>query len=323
MILERNLKGEDLRNKIFVFFSKIRFGRFLSDRNLRHEDALNLEIKKLLEYIETGNIIFLLEEDEIRGLIGFRESEWDSKHFGYKVAKIEYFLIDENCINSKNGAIMLIDSFHHWIKKQNIKVAIAKIDSVLFDVSEALQKNKYIFYECITYRNLRNPNSLALAFDDAKYRFADLKDVSQIKSIALSNTFEKSHFFLDSKFETEKVNEMYAEWIETALNPLSGDRVIVIEEDNEIAGTFIYSLPNLPDFQNLKFSKFEFLAINKKFRGRGLGKKLFEAAILSSVNDGVDIIDSTLVDKNIISQNIHEQYNFKLLNTFYTFHKWF
>ncbi len=323
MILERNLKGEDLRNKILIFFSKIRFGRFLSDRNLKFEEGLNLETRKFLKYIDSEHIRFLVEENEICGLIGFRESEWDSKHFGYKVAKIDYFLMDQNYINSKNGAIMLIDSFHHWVEKQNIKVAVVKIDSFLFDISEALQKNNYIFYECITYRNLRNPKSLALKFDEAKYRFADFKDTTQIKSIARSNTFEKSHFFLDNKFKTEKVKAMYAKWIETALDPISKQRVIVIEEDNEIAGTFIYSLPDLPEFQILKFSKFEFLAINKKFRNRGLGKKLFEAAILSSVNDGVDIIDSTLVDKNIISQNIHEQYDFKLLNTFYTFHKWF
>ncbi|MFN4762604.1 GNAT family N-acetyltransferase [Gillisia sp. Q332] len=317
------MDSEDLEKKISIFFSKIRFGRFLSDRYLKQEDALNLETKRFLKYVETGHVIFIVEKNELCGLIGFRESEWDSKHFGYKVAKIDYFLMNENYINSKNGALLLIDSFHLWINEQNIKVAITKIDSNFFDVSEALQKNNYIFYECITYRNLRKLNLMEPTFDSTKYRFANPEDITQIKSIALSNTFEKSHLFLDNKFETEKVQAMYVKWIETALNPLSKDRVIVIEEDNEIAGTFIYSLPNLPEFPNLKFSKFEFLAINKKFRKRGLGKKLFEAAILSSINDGVDIIDSTLVDKNIISQNIHEEYNFKLVNTFYTFHKWF
>ncbi len=323
MIVRRNIKGEDFEKKIITFFSKMRFGRFLSDRNIRYDEALNFEKNKFLEYVHTGHVIFLMDENEICGLIGFRESEWDSEHFGYKVGKIDYFLMDENNINSKNGAIILIESFHHWVNEQNIKVAIIKIDSAFFDVSEALQKNKFIFYECITYRNLRNANLMELKFDSIKFRFADVDDITKIKSIALSNTFEKSHFFLDNNFETERVNAMYVKWIETALDPLSEQRVIVIEEDNEIAGTFIYSLPNLPEFPNLKFSKFEFLAINKKFRERGLGKKLFEAAILSSVNDGVNVIDSTLVDKNIISQNIHEQYNFNLVSTFYTFHKWF
>lgn len=323
MLLTKILDNESVEEKLFIFFSKIKFGRFLSDPNLKYEDALNFEIKNFLDYNIKANINFLIENNEILGLIGFKESEWDSSHFGYKVAKIDYFLINENNISAKKGALILIKSFHTWVDANDIKVAITKIDSTYFDVSEVLQKENYIFYECITYRNLRNPKSLVGTLDNLNYRFASLNDFSQIKSIAESNTFEKSHFFLDTKFSKDKVNAMYVKWIKNALHPQSNDKVIVIEEDDEIAGVFIYNLPALPEFSNLLFSKFEFLAINKKYRNKGMGKRLFESAILSSINDGADIIDSTLVDKNIISQSIHEKYNFRLINTFYTFHKWF
>lgn len=321
LISSFNKSSED--KKIESFFSNIKFGRFLADPDLDFRQSLKTEIAIFQEYHKTNNVYFVIEKNEILGLIGFRKSGWDSDHFDFGVCKLDYFLLDEENSENQLAAKLLMEPLNEWVQENRIKLIVAKIDSSFSKISMVLQKKNFIFYECITYRSLKDPELVASQFDNLVYRFANLNDRSQLRSIAENNTFEKSHFYLDEEFEKEKVDAMYTKWIETALSEQSKNRILVIEENNEIAGMFIYSLPRHPQFPNLKFSKFEFLAINKKFRKKGLGKKLFEAAIHSSVKDGANIIDSTLVDKNIISQKIHEKYNFGLVNTFYTFHKWF
>jgi len=56
---------------------------------------------------------------------------------------------------------------------------------------------------------------------------------------------------------------------------------------------------------------------------KGLGLALFKAVIQSCIDHNVAVIDTDLVEKNIVSQRIHDKFGFNLVYTLYTFHKWF
>jgi len=200
-------------------------------------------------------------------------------------------------------------------------VSIVKLDSQYFLPVKHLQANHYTFYECVTQKTILIDEINFIIPANLNFRFAKNEDKKKLIELASKNTFKKSHFYLDLNFDLENIDKMYSKWIDSALD--SEKRVIVIEEENEIAGVFIYSIANFIQNFDKKIGIWEFAAIDSKFRNKGLGMRLFYSALQACINDGVHVIDTILVEKNIISQRFHDKLGFRLVNTYYTFHRWF
>lgn len=314
---------EDFHNKIEAFISSIKFGRFLTDRNLEFNQSVKYEVSRFLDYSKTGKLLVVFNDSEILGILGYKDSSWDTEHFGFKIVSIDYFLVKENAQHHNQTAKLLLDELDTENRANSVKLVMAKVDSSYFAPVKSLQLHNFIFFECITARSFYVNNSLAVETETASYRFANLDDTEDIISIAKDNTFNKSHFYLDDNFVKKDIDSLYSKWIETAIKPDSGKKIIVIEEGGEIAGVFIYSIHRYEEFVKDTFGRWEFAAVSKKFRKAGIGRELFQAAFKACIDDGASVIDSTLVDKNIISQHLHEVLNFRISNTYYTFHKWY
>jgi len=304
------------------FFRSVPFGRYLSDRKLDKNRSINFEFDSLVRYIKHGNLIIKLKnKNEVLGLVGFHLSDWDTVIFKKRMAILQYFITVENKLNfDKIVANQLLNIFHDWASKNKIDVVITKIDTKYFAPILVLQEHGYIFYETITFRSIEVQN-LKRAYYGNEFRFAVESDKEDLKKLALKNTFKKSHFYLDSNFELARVEEMYSNWIMNALS--SSQKILVMEVDSKIVGVFIYENIDLSSYFSKKFGIWKFAAVDGSFRDKGLGMNLFKAAINACIIDSNDIIDTSLVEKNIISQNFHDKLGFQLVNTLYTFHKWF
>lgn len=310
-------------NALKLFFKSVPFGRFLSDPKINLNSAVEHEYNALLKYMERGSIALAINhKNNIMGLIGFHFSEWDTDVFQKRMAIIQYFLVKEIEVEAEQEiSTGLINLFHKWSKENKIDVVVTKLDSKYFTPILMLQKNGYLFYECITYRKLEVAKDHYKKSNDILFRYAKESDKEQLKKFALKNTFKKSHFYLDTNFDLSKVEIMYSKWIENALN--SKQKIVIIEESDQIAGVFIYDIADYTSLFNKKFGVWKFAAVDSNFRDRGIGTKLFMATLQSSVDNGAEIIDSTLAEKNIISQKFHDKLGFYLVNTVYTLHKWF
>lgn len=304
-------------------FQKQPFGRFLSDRRIERANATNIEWDNLVNYSKKGIIILSFDTDsKIIGFIGFHFSQWDTDIFKKRLAFLQYFIVKETDSSAERKiAETLLFNFHDWILNEKIEVVITKLDTQYYSPIYILQKNGYIFYETITYQTLDASSIRNNIFEGIEYRFADYKEKDILKKISLENTFRKSHFYLDSMFEVKTIDTMYACWIENALN--SSQKIVIIEDNKQIAGVFIYELINYKSCFNKKIGVWKSALVDTKFRNKGIGLNLFKAALHSCIKDGVDIIDSSLVEKNIVSQSFHNKLGFRLVNTQYTLHKWF
>lgn len=318
-----NSNFSDYQDNIKSFFKLVPFGRFLSDHKLPILKSVELEYDNMFNYATTNGILYIsIENDVINGIIGFHFSSWDTDIFDKRMAILKYFLVHEsNYIDDRSVASELLLLFHNWAKEQEIQVAVTKVETKYFNPVLILQENGYIFFETNTYRSVKAQDFLGKVDKNINYRFANKSDKERLKELALKSTFLKSHFYLDKNFESSKVDSMYAKWISNALE--SQQKVLVLEEENEIAGVFIYDNIDLEKYYGTKFGVWKFAALDSKFRKKGLGLSLFHATINACIEDGNSIIDTDLVDKNIISQNLHDNLGFKLVNTLYTFHKWF
>lgn len=262
------------------------------------------------------------DDNEVTGLIGFHFSEWDTEVFQKRMAFIQYFIVEESKVEiEREIADNLLKKFHDWARDNGIQVVVTKLDTQYFSPVFILQQNGYILYETITYQSLdvndRNKNIA----DGINYRYALESDKELLKTVALKNTYKKSHFFLDTGFSPERVELMYARWIENALK--SNKKIVIIEDNQQIAGVFIYEIVDHSKLMNKKIGVWESAFVESSFRDKGIGLKLFKATVQSCINDGVDLIDSSLVEKNIISQSFHSKLGFRLVDSKYTLHKWF
>lgn len=309
--------------EIRQFIISTPFGRFMSDRRIEFKNSVEFELINLKKYTERGNyIIAANEKSEIQGLIGFHFSQWDSDVFLKRVAILQFFLVKEVDVNiDKAIANQLIEQFHNWINENQINVVITKLDTQYFTPILTLQQHGYILFECVTFRSLEINNSLKSIGEGIKFRYAVESDNETLKQISLNNTFSKSHFYLDTNFDTERVELMYAHWIESALK--SKQKIVIVEDNNQIAGVFIYDLVDYSSVLNRKIGVWKSAFVDSNFRDKGIGLKLFRVTLQSCINDGVDVVDSSLVEKNIVSQSFHDKLGFRLVNTLYTLHKWF
>lgn len=317
-------KFNDLSNidsYLSKFFATVPFGRYITDTTIIRNDAIEEELFILHEYSKSSEIYLAFKGEKILGIIGYKKSKWDSKHFGFNVAKINYFLVDDNDLEKKLIASKLLNYFNDWGFKHEIKLVLAKLDTSNFPPVLAAQNSGFVLYECITQRILHNLCDFNENIFSHKYRYAKKEDLVALRYIAAKNTFNKSHFYLDEQIDSKKIDSLYEKWVDNAYE--SKSKIIVIEENGIIAGMFIYQV-NEPNIALKTISAtWQFAAVAPEFRNRGFGKKLFQCALNACIKEGALSVDTTLVEKNIISQKIHEKLGFGLLNTYYTLHKWF
>ena len=312
---------EDSIKRLFL---KQPFGRYLSDRSIEKAGAIKHEWERIIEYSKRASIILAIKDNrEVIGLIGFHFSEFDTDVFQKRMAFLQYFIVEESDVAfEREIANILLNKFHEWVKNNKIQVVITKQATQYFSPIFVLQQNGYILYENLTFQSLDiSKGNINDAYKNIKYRYAEESDKETLKKIALNNTFTKSHFYLDTEFSVDRVDFMYAKWIENALK--SDQKIVIIEDDNKIAGVFIYDIVDYTEIMNTKFAVWKSAFVDSASRGKGVGLRLFKATLQSCIDDGVDVVDSSLVAKNVISQSFHDKLGFRMINTVYTLHKWF
>jgi RimJ/RimL family protein N-acetyltransferase len=313
-----------LTKQLQLFMQSVRFGRYLSDSSLDVDNAIQYELSVMENYINNSGVCYLAisEENIVNGIIGFHYSSWDTDVLAKRTAIIKYLLIKEvELYQDRDISSNLVDIFHAWAKENLIDVAIVKPETRYFTPIIVLQEKGYMFYECNTIKTISLKTDNKWDFSDIQFRYAKADDLENLKKFALKNTFKKSHFYLDTKFDLEKVDLFYAKWIDSALN--SNQKIVLIEYENNIAGVFIYDIEGQTNLFKGKHGIWKFAAVDSSLRNKGLGLALFQAVMQSCIDHNVDVIDTDLVEKNIVSQRIHDKFGFKLVHTLYTFHKWF
>jgi len=313
---------KNLESSIKKMFVKRPFGPILLDKKIDITTSVKYEWQKLLKYSLESHFEYEYIEDELVGLIGFHLSEYDTAIFEKKTAILKYIIIEERGYSSEVEITeALLNKFHAWARKNKIEVVIVRVDSSFFNSILVLQNHNYFFYETVSYKTLLKSDIDMENLSSVEFRFATVEDLKIIKDLASKNTFEKSHFYLDPEFSSASTDLMYSNWIDNSFK--SNDRIIVIEEESIIAGVFIYEIVDFGINLESKRAIWKSAFIDRNYRKKGLGKKLFRAASKACIEEGVENIDSSLVVKNIVSQNLHSYLNFKLVSVSYTFHKWF
>lgn len=270
----------------------------------------------------------LLENDEwmfscrtphnIPYLLGSRLSKWDHDHFGIEMANISVLLSGDSEESEEILSVML-DECLEKLRNNRIKFVSTRINSDNIPALHAFESRGFKYYETIIWlvSSCKNVESRG----EHNVRLMTENDLERVLHIASANTFQRSHYHCDNRFDTQKVNLMHEKWLETAWN--NQDPIAVIESAGQIRGFFAFTFDReLSEATGYSYARMRNLALDKKMRGKNLGEKLFTGTITLMKDMGAEYIDSGYSSKNHVSAKLHARHSFSSVYDEVTFHLW-
>lgn len=315
---ENKEKLEDILLNIKNDFDKYPYDQFKLYPAKGTKNWHELLINRIKSYLQNPeNTILFFNSGKYCCLIGVRFSDWDIKHFGFEIGHITVFFHSQGSDNANLDAIL--DHLIKFIREKSIKFASIRINGDDLDIIHAFERARFSYYENVIWPVKVVSEFPAKSYEDI--RLMKENELSQVKEIASNFQYQRGHFHCDSGFDIEKVNTLYAKWVESALE--RKENILVADYNGKVAGYFISGIDkNLSDSLGVKYGRLKSLALDSSYRGKGFGKKLFEGTCKLLEDQGADIIDSGYSTKNHISAKLHNVNHFNSVYEEITLHKW-
>jgi hypothetical protein len=312
------------KEQISQLLAGYKSGRYLEDHDLLNHASFTLLIDNVYNTIskEENQIISIKDTNgDLEGLILFKISEWDSLHFEKKTVLIENIFIkkSEDSIYQKNGETLL-NIFLQWCVQNSIKFVVSKIPSLDLLTIHCLERIGFRFIESWIYNKFDLRKAKPLVEDQLSLRFAKDSDLEYMLEYS-KNAFITQRFHADHNLSYEKAESVYFKWIVTSFN--DPNQNILVYDHLDIPSAFmIYYSKDLSYYFNLKFAMWKMALINPKITGKGIGAKFFSSVCDHHRQENMDVVDSGLSLRNIVSMNTHNKANFKVVSTLVTMHLW-
>lgn len=263
------------------------------------------------------NELYFYSKNDEAFLVGLRFSEWDASHFGYKSAIIKLFFHSDKLASNK--ASDLVDEAIKIAKARGAKFISVRVNGDDLDFIHAFEESGFRFYENVIWP-IKKCEQLKEA-EVVDVRMMEEKDLERVMKIASTHQYQRGHFHCDTRFDKTRVNTMYAKWVESAW--ARGENIVTVECKGEIAGYFISAIDvELSNLLGRRYGRMKSLALDSRFRGEGLGRKLFDGTCQILANQGAEYIDSGYSTKNHVSAKLHTQNKFYSVYEEITLHKW-
>lgn len=304
---------------------KYKYGRYCEDLSLSLKSSRHLfedSLINLLETKNTQNITVYSLSDTIQGVLLFKESYWDTEHFGFKCVIIENIITIE-CEYSQKREIakLLLEEFNNWCKKKKIKFVSIKISSLNLPVIHEIESNDFNFIESWIYNKYNLEH-----FEDSDQAYLKLrKAITKDRDIMIDyakGAFSTQRFYADSNINVDKADSLYKKWIITAFSDPKQD-IIVMDIEERPSAFMIYYINDLRKYFGYRFAMWKMGLVDPEKKHKGIGYDFITALFQYHANQGLDIIDSGLSLRNLPSLNWHNKLNFKIISTLVTFHKWY
>lgn len=124
-------------------------------------------------------------------------------------------------------------------------------------------------------------------------------------------------FFFDRSFPRRAVEKLYSVWIRQCCLDRQADAVLVLQVDGRARGFITCHLVNSETGQC------QLAALHPDFRGRGLGQKLYSAALAWLARQGAKKMVFVTQARNIRTQRLYARLGFQLESIELWYHRWF
>jgi dTDP-4-amino-4,6-dideoxy-D-galactose acyltransferase len=191
---------------------------------------------------------------------GIKLLEWDTMHFGYKIASVRIPKLTEKDLRRLINDLQI----------DNYRLAYCYVDpsdeisnNSLLNTCGFIADEKVLFIKKIgKLDNLMHSSNICSYKSD----FTSEK----LKLLAFQSGMY-SRFKLDEKFVNNEYEKLYFEWIDKSVKKEIADEILVYYKDKEEKGFVTLSMKN-------KIGSIGLIAVDEKERGNSIGKELMKAA---------------------------------------------
>jgi hypothetical protein len=151
-------------------------------------------------------------------------------------------------------------------------------------------------------------------------RFAKKTDLEYMLAFS-KEAFTTQRFHADFHIPYDKAESLYAKWIHTAFDDPK-QKILVYDEGNMPCAYMIYYIQDLTTYYDQKFAMWKMALLNPQMTGKGIGSRFFSSVCDYHRTENLDMVDSGLSLRNIVSLNTHIKMNFKVVSTLVSMHLW-
>ena len=232
--------------------------------------------------------------------------DWDSKFFGFKVAKI--FI-------SKFNVNELLDSFEK-LQKDNYKMVALHSNEQIENLSLVFKRNYKEFHDLkLTFSksiNKKIHNKLKNKFTSAFYEINTPCD--ELFSLAIQSS-RYSRFRRDPNFHENFCDDMYKKWISSSLIEENNSKVIIVKMDSKLVGMISFS-------EKFKNGYIDLIATDNNYMGQGIASHLIYSAEKFFLSRNINKINVVTQGINIPACKLYESSGYKIEKKEYIAHCW-
>lgn len=277
----------------------------------------------LSDFVESarkkGSLILTAQENGgIIGLAAVFPLSWDTRHFGLKAAKLDYFMALGERPHALRIKERLLKALFELCRDNKVAYLSCRADIGDVTAIHALEKNGMLLMDTI----------VTYAFNRYKHRIPKLRGLYKVSAAKRSDlpflvdiagsAFSKDRFHLDTHIPGKKADGVFGEWITSSLKE---DKVFVARKGPEPCGFLTFRLNR--ELEN---------CCGCKIAGRGLSAVSTQAkgAYVSLVKAAIEEIalhydclefDTQLSNQEVI--RVWQRFGFDFIRAKHTFHKWF
>lgn len=263
---------------------------------------------------------FYLEKNDVPFLIGYKVSKWDEDVFGFRIANSNLSFLPE-IDNSRDIIFNLFSHSKNILSKNFVKFINLRLHGDNLNALHAAEDIGFRYYENIIwpYTECRH---LPVEEKNVNLRLMRDNELERLLFIASNFQYKRSHYYCDRKFNPNTINNLHVKWLNSyreQKNP-----IVIVEIDDELAGYIVLRGidEKIQHFFGYKVGQLSSMAIDPKYRGKGLGKHLIRGGINILTDMGAEFVDTGLATKNIYSSSSIRIADFKNYYEEVTFHLW-
>jgi len=271
-----------------------------------------------------GFVLVAKEDDKVVGLISLKRSEWDSKHFGIEISKIDQLVAAGDYLKSLHIKRRLISSLIARCNKELLLHVSARVNKEDLSSIHALESKYFRLMDIlVTYFLDFRKHPLIHNENHHNIRKFVNSDVPILGQLALDCFHDAAvvtdRFHADPTLPKAKSGQLYSKWVFNSCNdPFS--EVLVAEIDGKPIGFNVCNInPTLSNLIGLRVGTLALTAVNSSARNKLVATSLLNASI-AWFADKVDVIETGGQASNYAIQRTWNTVGLKITRVQCTFH---
>lgn len=255
-------------------------------------------------------------QDEKQYFITAGNLDWDTDHFGIKMAKLDH------CYSKEIFPKESWKSLENWLNEEGIKHLSYRTNLVNYKSIEFLVREGF---ELMTHKLMFRLPSAKFISDTNSFYDEYQKPVSdEILNIS-ENSFSYGRFINDLHIPKQKTKDLYKCWL---INSMKNNNKLIVEyNNNKIVGFVLYSIGikyNKEIDELLPHGFISLIATLPELKGKGIGKKLLNQALSNMFHHyGVKVVfgNTDIMNKN--GSGLFQSTGFMLFNILTELRRWY